>query len=510
MATKHSGESGVPVLISGSAANQLNLASAFGSSMKPFIRSGAELVLEHVSPARIRPGDIIAYAALSGASVTHRVVKVFIKEKTLLFLTKGDNKSIPDPIVHQKQILGRVVKIDQTDIRTLFWRLVGQAAAWVSYGHYQVVEVLAKSPANRLRHRLERRGVIPKVKLRVLSDRTANLFSWGNRLSSCFDNLKLRWYKHTLALSGIRVSYSHAPSDEFMVAVWNEAFPGYETNCERFGRLVGPRSFFLVRQRTNLIAWAAVRTEEAIGSIDVIALGRKGWRIGGGRLLFYEMIRWFGKENVRQIFLNPHPVPMHPIGVPVTPLLATASEFGFEPIEISTEWSVTDGSYRVPLCQALPESIMIRDIVETDASALRTFFDKNGRSMEKYLSRAHDFSSERGGRILAVFLDGLIVGFSRLMPDERLESCEEITWAWALSKPSQKRGYFVRLLIDRAHQGRGIGTVLADRSFQALFKDGCREIRLVALKNETTDGFYKRFGFVEKGRFVRLKRRAVR
>ena len=499
MTTKSAGDPAPPILVSGPKANRLNLASAFGFSMKPFIRSGSELLIERVPVARIRAGDIITYLSPSGASVTHRVVKVLKKGTEVLFLTKGDNRFAPDPLVRENQVLGRVTRVDGTNIRAFFWLWAGRGIAAASYTAYRVVETLSKTPANRLRHALEHRGHLPKVKLRSLSESLVNPLRWVNVVSSGAGGVKWGWSKFRLASRGFRVDRTSSASAESMVGIWNQAFPEYAADSGRFRRLVKTGSFFLIHRGSHLLGWAAVRIEASAGHIDIVALNEEVRNQGLDRTLFYEIIRWFKKKKVGPILLNPHPIPKHSDGIPAIPLLVTASGFGFEPAESSIEWKLTQGDYVFPSARA-SETFAVREIQESDDRAVKDFFERNDRAVPE----PYRFSGEK---VLIALRGNAIVGFCRFVSEDLLHSCGAITWAWALSKPSQKRGYLVRLLVDRRHQREGIGTCLSDKAFQSLFEAGCREIRVVALKDGVTDRFYKRFGFVENGCFLQLRRR---
>lgn len=499
MATKSAGDPGQLVFVSGPKANKLNLASTFGFSMAPFIRPGSELLIENVSAAEIHTGDIIAYLSPSGASVTHRVVKVLKKGSEVLFLTKGDNRSAPDPLVREGEVLGRVTRVDGIDVRVFFWLWTGRGIAAASYAAYRVVETLSKISANRWRHALERKGYLPRIKLRRLSECLVNPLLWVNGVLLCAGQVRWGWYKIRLALGGLRIDHSSSAPKESMARIWNQAFPEYATNPERFGRLLKTGSFFLVRHHSHLLGWAVVRIQSSTGHIDIVALNKEVWKQGLERLFFHEMTSWFKKNKAGQILINPHPIPRHSEGIPATRLLVTASEFGFEPAEFSVEWELTKENFTSPRSRA-SETFEVREMLESDRGGVKDFFEKNDRAiLEPYY-----FSGEK---VLIALQGRIIVGFCRFVADDCLPSCHAITWAWALSKPSQKRGYLVRLLVDRRSRREGIGTRLSERAFQSLFEAGCRTIRVVALKDGVTNLFYKRFGFVEHGRFLQLRRR---
>jgi len=95
-----------------------------GDSMSPFIQDGDGVVVEH-STADIEVGDVILYQKPSLPSqpptgeqgqgfVVHRVVQVLDERPQPLFVTKGDNRPLPDPLISKGLIIGKVVEVDKT------------------------------------------------------------------------------------------------------------------------------------------------------------------------------------------------------------------------------------------------------------------------------------------------------------------------------------------------------------------------------------------------------------
>ena len=81
----------------------------------------------------------------------------------------------------------------------------------------------------------------------------------------------------------------------------------------------------------------------------------------------------------------------------------------------------------------------------------------------------------------------------------------DVTWVWVVSQPVRRRGYFLRLRVEEFWRGKGIGTALASRGFEALFDAGCGEIALVADDKEEVIHFYERFGFQKRIYFLRSR-----
>ena len=75
--------------------------------------------------------------------------------------------------------------------------------------------------------------------------------------------------------------------------------------------------------------------------------------------------------------------------------------------------------------------------------------------------------------------------------------------AWSARPRTVDRAYLWRLLVDRRHQGRGIGTTAIGQLCDLLRRQGCT--RLVTSWVDGRGGprgFYTRLGFVPTGRLV--------
>ena len=290
---------------------------AFGSSMAPLIPSGAELLLERVHPNDIRRGDIILYRQGPDVSVTHRVVQVVRSGAAVSFLTKGDNRSKPDPVVLPDQVLGRVARVGGRNIRRVHRRAIGRLVAWVSLSQYRVSRSLAECALNRLRHRLETTGVLPRVNARYWLGHLLNPLLWLNGSSGLVADRRMRSLKQRLRRMGIRVEYAPGPDTRFLV--------------QGKDRLLGSAAVSLLNRPPA----------SPEGVIEAVELDEEGWGSGAGRLLFHEMVRWFRKNKVKRIELKLHPISGSPQGIPVNPFLAAAAEFDFVPTEVSRFVSAT-------------------------------------------------------------------------------------------------------------------------------------------------------------------------
>ena len=90
-----------------------------GDSMSPFIQDGDGVVVEH-DTAEISVGDVILYLKPSPPAqgqgfVVHRVVRVIVEGSQPLFVTQGDNRPLPDPLISKGLIIGKVVEVDKTE-----------------------------------------------------------------------------------------------------------------------------------------------------------------------------------------------------------------------------------------------------------------------------------------------------------------------------------------------------------------------------------------------------------
>jgi signal peptidase I len=81
-----------------------------GQSMCPFIKHGDTLLIEVVSAARLKPGDIAFYCLPSGTFVVHRLI---MRNGSGSLLTGGDSLRQPDESVTTEQVFGRVAQIER-------------------------------------------------------------------------------------------------------------------------------------------------------------------------------------------------------------------------------------------------------------------------------------------------------------------------------------------------------------------------------------------------------------
>ena len=64
--------------------------------MSPDLQVGDMIVSKQVSEEQVEIGDIITFEDENGATITHRVVDIIIKDGEKLYQTKGDNNNAID------------------------------------------------------------------------------------------------------------------------------------------------------------------------------------------------------------------------------------------------------------------------------------------------------------------------------------------------------------------------------------------------------------------------------
>lgn len=84
------------------------LYTTVGRSMRPFLRSGEDLMrIEARGEARLKAGDVVLYRRKSGRYVLHRIVKVRKEDYVLC----GDNCWQLEPGIRDHQILGKLTAV---------------------------------------------------------------------------------------------------------------------------------------------------------------------------------------------------------------------------------------------------------------------------------------------------------------------------------------------------------------------------------------------------------------
>ncbi len=82
----------------------------FGSSMRPWLRSGDILLIRRENPVRVLRGEIVLFAR-GGVLFVHRVIRKSWQGGQPLLVTKGDAFPEEDPPLSSCEFLGRVARV---------------------------------------------------------------------------------------------------------------------------------------------------------------------------------------------------------------------------------------------------------------------------------------------------------------------------------------------------------------------------------------------------------------
>ena len=86
--------------------------SVLSGSMQSVYPTGSLLYIQKVNPEMLEVGDVITYKMGGGTLCTHRIVEIVPDEHNpdeILFLTKGDENDITDPLVEKDDVVGKAV-----------------------------------------------------------------------------------------------------------------------------------------------------------------------------------------------------------------------------------------------------------------------------------------------------------------------------------------------------------------------------------------------------------------
>ena len=85
--------------------------------MGPAIRSGDVLTVVPANVEQVRVGDVVLFESPWGTPLAHRLVRRCPGQGRSGFMTRGDTRPYPDPLVPATALLGRVVRIERHDLR---------------------------------------------------------------------------------------------------------------------------------------------------------------------------------------------------------------------------------------------------------------------------------------------------------------------------------------------------------------------------------------------------------
>jgi signal peptidase I len=112
---------------------------ASGLSMFPFISTGDRITIS--PPKDLNTGDIIVFNR-GGQMVAHKLVKVFEKDGTRYYRTRGDSSFRLDQPITAGQIIGKVVRIERARL-SFARRVILFISPALRYGRLNAVLVLA-------------------------------------------------------------------------------------------------------------------------------------------------------------------------------------------------------------------------------------------------------------------------------------------------------------------------------------------------------------------------------
>lgn len=115
-----------------------------GRSMSPFLVGGEFLTIKKVPCSSLQTGDLIFFKIQDGSPLLHRIVKKRSRGDMFVFQTKGDAMSTMDEPVRDRDILGKVCRIERSnsgkhvDMETPAWKAMNFSLALVSVGRGKV------------------------------------------------------------------------------------------------------------------------------------------------------------------------------------------------------------------------------------------------------------------------------------------------------------------------------------------------------------------------------------
>ncbi len=86
---------------------------ARGYSMHPLVRDGDILLVRPVEARELRTGDVVLAGIAPGRVVVHRVVRRQTGPDGAQLVLKGDQLALPDGLVPESQIFGRLATIER-------------------------------------------------------------------------------------------------------------------------------------------------------------------------------------------------------------------------------------------------------------------------------------------------------------------------------------------------------------------------------------------------------------
>ncbi len=480
----------------------------FGTSMAPFFRPGEELQVEPLEDAAVRPGDVLVFRTQDQPSnfhgwVTHRLIQRLQVGDQRIYLMKGDNRLLFDPVVFPEQIMGLVVRAGRRDLAKGPWRWVGRIIAGVS--HLQAVcfhrlLCLRHSRLNQLRLYWIHRGWLPNISLRRRYESIVRFFLQAPAVvEGCLAGLKTKIIGR---IRGIQIKPWDPADLREMTAVWNQSFPEYATTPERLkGRIFSSSDFdpsqcWAVCRQGRLLGWGWRRGQR----IERMALTPEGWGTGAAARLFHELCASSrGLPAVDECGWMPLTDTAE--GPVLTPESELAARYGFQPVFLLTEMRLPRERFQKPDKEFSKNGISLRSWQEGDAERLRKEFQ--APEYDPRFAERHFTLGGRTDRVLLAIQEGQVAGVSFWLPDEEVCSVAHLgEWIWSVAQPPARRGYGFHVVVDERCRGRGIGSAMMGEGSRRLFEDGCDEV-LVWTRAEPV---FERAGYLPQRRFLKMRR----
>ncbi len=127
---------------------------ATGKSMAPFLHGGEILTIRKVPGSSLHIGDLIFFKNRDGFPLLHRIVKKGLNNNLLIFQTKGDALFSIDSPVSEKEILGKVCRVEKIvskkrtkhiDMESGFRIIINYLFAVMSLGKSKIYFFFARS-----------------------------------------------------------------------------------------------------------------------------------------------------------------------------------------------------------------------------------------------------------------------------------------------------------------------------------------------------------------------------
>lgn len=119
--------------------------------MIPFLRGGELLTIKKVGFSSLQVGDLIFFKTTEGVPLLHRIVRRQLEKDIFLFHTKGDALLSMDKPVSERDILGKVCRIEKNvsggvtkymDMESFVWKTSNYLRAVISLGKLSMYNIV--------------------------------------------------------------------------------------------------------------------------------------------------------------------------------------------------------------------------------------------------------------------------------------------------------------------------------------------------------------------------------